>query len=280
MMNHFKALAPRTSEKLNPELNSAKKAFSAILPVLLYYLLNYAVFYFLVKAVNVMSGVDVAWAATFSLNSSIWSVAINLIAMIVGIIPIIPMVFKEKIVFCGKSTKPSWMVVTLMLGIGAAVFFNILINLLDINGGETYSQVQSTQFSLPLYAGLIIYGLITPFIEELLFRAVVYNRARRNYNLPIAVFVTAVIFGVYHDNLLQAVYGCLMGVLICLVYERFGGLIYPYLMHAFANMAIYLMMNIKDFGGNPMIIVMFAALVIFVISLFLLISGKYISAKE
>ena len=280
MMKHFEALAPRTREKLNPELNSAMKALAVIAPVLLYYLVNYLVFYLLVRFVNMMSGVDAAWAATFSVNSSIWSVAINLMAMIAGIIPIIPMVIREKIIFAGESRRPSWMALTIVLGISSAVFFNILINLMGIKGGETYNQVQTTQFSLPLYAGIIVYGLITPLIEELLFRAVVYNRARRNYNLPIAVTVTAVIFGAYHDNLLQAVYGSFMGLLICLVYERFGGFIYPYMMHAFANIAIYMMMNVDSIDNNVLLGLMAVMLIVSLISLFILISGKYIRAKE
>ena len=280
MMKRFEALAPRTREKLNPELNSAMKALAVIAPVLLYYLVNYLVFYLLVRFVNMMSGVDAAWAATFSFNSSIWSVAINLMAMIAGIIPVIPMVIKEKIIFAGESRRPSWMALTLVLGISSAVFFNILINLMGIKGGETYNQVQTTQFSLPLYAGIIVYGLITPLIEELLFRAVVYNRARRNYNLPIAVTVTAVIFGAYHDNLLQAVYGSFMGLLICLVYERFGGFIYPYMMHAFANIAIYMMMNFDSIDNNVLLGLMVVMLIVSLISLCILISGKYIRAKE
>ena len=280
MMKRFEALAPRTREKLNPELNSAMKALAVIAPVLLYYLVNYLVFYLLVRFVNMMSGVDAAWAATFSFNSSIWSVAINLMAMIAGIIPVIPMVIKEKIIFAGESRRPSWMALTIVLGISSAVFFNILINLMGIKGGETYNQVQTTQFSLPLYAGIIVYGLITPLIEELLFRAVVYNRARRNYNLPIAVTVTAVIFGAYHDNLLQAVYGSFMGLLICLVYERFGGFIYPYMMHAFANIAIYMMMNFDSIDNNVLLGLMVVMLIVSLISLCILISGKYIRAKE
>lgn len=280
MMKRFEALAPRTREKLNPELNSAMKALAVIAPVLLYYLVNYLVFYLLVRFVNMMSGVDAAWAATFSVNSSIWSVAINLMAMIAGIIPVIPMVIKEKIIFAGESRRPSWMALTIVLGISSAVFFNILINLMGIKGGETYNQVQTTQFSLPLYAGIIVYGLITPLIEELLFRAVVYNRARRNYNLPIAVTVTAVIFGAYHDNLLQAVYGSFMGLLICLVYERFGGFIYPYMMHAFANIAIYMMMNFDSIDNNVLLGLMVVMLIVSLISLCILISGKYIRAKE
>ena len=71
------------------------------------------------------------------------------------------------------------------LGITAAVFLNQLITLTGIKEIFTaYSErVQSQMFLYPLFTGIVLYGIITPVVEEIAFRQILFGR-------PLAIIVT------------------------------------------------------------------------------------------
>ena len=111
------------------------------------------------------------------------------------------------------------------------------------SSSDAFEKTAANQFSLPVWAGLLVYVLVTPITEEIVHRGVIYNRLRRYFNLPIAVVVSSLLFGISHGNLVQLIYGAVMGVLICLVYERYGAFIYPLVYHCVANAVIYVFMS-------------------------------------
>nr|MBQ8252573.1 HAD hydrolase-like protein [Lachnospiraceae bacterium] len=114
---------------------------------------------------------------------------------------------------------------------------------------ESYVQVAGSQYSVPLLVGLVIYGVLTPFTEELLFRGVIYNRIRKYFPVPLAIALSAVIFGCYHGNLIQMVYAIVMGLALSLLYEYYDRLLAaPVLFHSSANAIVYLMTKGNAFG--------------------------------
>lgn len=120
---------------------------------------------------------------------------------------------------------------------------NILVAYFKIAGmSGAYEKVAGIQYSVSLPVGLVIYGILTPFTEELIFRGVIYNRIRKYFPVQIAIFVSAVIFGCYHGNVVQMVYAIIMGLALALVYECYGRLLAaPVLFHCGANIIVYFM---------------------------------------
>ena len=55
------------------------------------------------------------------------------------------------------------------LGITSALAFNILAGIIQIQS-PGYQKVEAIQYSVPIWLGLILYGLISPFVEEVVFR--------------------------------------------------------------------------------------------------------------
>ncbi|MCI6714075.1 MAG: CPBP family intramembrane metalloprotease, partial [Lachnospiraceae bacterium] len=55
----------------------------------------------------------------------------------------------------------------------------------------------------------------------------------------IAIVLSGFFFGVYHGNLVQGIYGTLMGILMAYVYEETGRFLVPVLFHGLANIAVY-----------------------------------------
>jgi len=126
--------------------------------------------------------------------------------------------------------------------IGAVLGLNILLELLGVTtSSEAYQTVQEQQYAAPFVIGIICYGLITPVVEEMIFRGIIFNCLRRVMNLKIATLLSALVFGVYHGNVVQGVYAFLMGLLLVYGYEYFGSFIAPALIHVAANVIAYIL---------------------------------------
>ena len=124
--------------------------------------------------------------------------------------------------------------------IGAVIGCNLLFELLGVtNKSEAYTEVASQQYSAHFIVGILVFGFISPIAEELLFRGVIYGYLRRFLNLRLAIALSALIFGVYHMNYVQGVYGFLIGCLMAYAYEYFGEFKMAVFVHVASNVLAY-----------------------------------------
>lgn len=79
--------------------------------------------------------------------------------------------------------------------------------------------------------------LFAPFMEELLFRELMYRKLESVYGVLAAVIISSVLFALGHASLIQMIYGFLMGILFALNYRERGTVISPMMMHMAANLA-------------------------------------------
>lgn len=129
---------------------------------------------------------------------------------------------------------------TVLLAFSASLGLNILLTLTGFaDSSQTYREVADRQYGVAFGIGIVLYGLVSPLAEEVVFRGVIYNRLRRFYGPVIGVVVSGIFFGAFHGNLVQGVYGTCMGILIAYVYERQGSFFFPVLFHAVANLTVY-----------------------------------------
>lgn len=126
-----------------------------------------------------------------------------------------------------------------LAGIGAVWGLNLLFDLTGLMEQSSYQAVAAQQYSASLLVGLVCYGFITPIAEELLFRGTVYHCLRRLTKTGTAVLASSLLFGVYHMNEIQGIYGFLMGCLMAYGYEYFGSFRVPLVMHILANVLAY-----------------------------------------
>lgn len=129
---------------------------------------------------------------------------------------------------------------------------NLLVAYYKIAGmSGAYEQVAGVQYSVSLPVGLVIYGILTPFTEELVFRGVIYNRIRKYFPLPVTMIASALIFGCFHGNIVQMIYAVLMGMALGLVYEYYGRLLAaPVLFHCSANIVVYVLSKGNAFAAD------------------------------
>lgn len=168
--------------------------------------------------------------------------------------------------------KTVGLVFCILLGITASLTLNILMELAStaMSGSENrmfdsdqYEVVESIQYSVPIWLGIILYGVISPVVEEMVFRGVIYSRIKKFYSVPRAVVFSALLFGIFHANLPQFLYGTAMGLLMALCYEYSGCFAAPVLMHMSANIFIFLVSGLTAWLAvmvTPIWVVVFAVL--------------------
>ena len=103
---------------------------------------------------------------------------------------------------------------------------------------ERFGELRMAAFGgVALYfAGVCV---LTPLIEEVFYRRLLYSEIRKYYGLVISITVSALVFGVFHPNLLVAV---IDGAFLCYVYEKEQSLQVNVLLHAFPNVFFVLLM--------------------------------------
>ncbi len=244
LFNWIHPLQKRTTGPVPMEERRFMRAWSIVYPVLLYYVagsLCIMLFAYFMQWISLQDGGWDSLAEVLREYSTITSAVVNGISMLAGIAVILPLFKKEKLQFAMPKGHVKDIPFLFITGAATALFFNILFSLLQITGSsESYAEVAERQFSLPLWAGLILYGIVSPLAEEMVFRGLAYNGLYRYFGKPVALIGSALVFGVYHGNMVQALYGFILGLFIAVLYERYGSFTVPVLLHSAANICVYL----------------------------------------
>ncbi len=169
-----------------------------------------------------------------------------------------------------QAMRKAWAIlVTVVLAASSSVGLNILLSLTGlVQNSSAYQDVAQRQYDVAFGVGLFLYTVVSPLAEEIVFRGVVYNRMRRYFHeaagagevagqrsdtagtgaaqgadpaTVAAILASGVLFGIYHGNLVQGIYGCCMGILMAYLYERSHAFRIPVLFHGAANCVVYLM---------------------------------------
>ena len=90
--------------------------------------------------------------------------------------------------------------------------------------------------SVPLAAA--VYGFLTPFTEELVFRGIMYHRLRRGFSPLQSALICAILFGIAHGTAAQGLYAAVMGIVFALSFELTRRFEVPYLLHCTCNLAV------------------------------------------
>ena len=91
-----------------------------------------------------------------------------------------------------------------------------------ISVSETYQSVSRAFFGGTLFLEIVAVCVLTPALEELLYRGVVYRRLRGWLGVWPSVLFSALLFGLMHANIVQFVYAGLIGILLAWLMEKYG----------------------------------------------------------
>lgn len=236
--------------------NSFYKVWEVLKPFIIYYITYNVAFLLIAYLCHVgMEYLGIGFQEFMTARAETVTELVNSLSMLIAVLPLIPMLRKELSIrnenagdeAIRKAEDSSYtknrvgaVVLTIVLAASSSVGLNILLSLTGlIQASATYQDVASQQYSVVFGVGAVLFGLISPITEEIVFRGLVFNRMRRYYPTMAAVVLSGVLFGVYHGNLVQGLYGGCMGILLAYTYERVYSFFIPCLFHATANLMVY-----------------------------------------
>ena len=122
------------------------------------------------------------------------------------------------------------------VGIGFCLIVNTLIRLSPLPAYLTgFASVAGQIYGPSLLFQAVAVGAVIPTAEELVFRGLGFKALRRRYPFWVAACLSAAVFGVYHGNVLQAVYGFIMGIVLAWEAEVKETVRAPIVTHMAAN---------------------------------------------
>ena len=80
--------------------------------------------------------------------------------------------------------------------------------------------------------------VIAPIGEELFFRGVIMGYAKRYMPPAIAILFQGVLFGLYHGNIVQGIYACILGCLLGFVAYKADTLLASMILHFSINLSV------------------------------------------
>lgn len=183
---------------------------------------------------------------------------IPLVTIIVAlaVIPAFVMMYRNDIryeheqgVLPREKTPFSKYVVIAGIAVPLAVAATNLLTLSNLTvSSEAFRAVSTNLYSINFGLQLLGYGLIVPIAEELMFRGLVYKRLAFMNGKKAAMLFSALIFGLYHGNLPQGIYGFVVGLVSVYLYEKYGSIKAPILLHASMNITSVVATQYKMFN--------------------------------
>ena len=178
---------------------------------------------------------------------------------------------------------------SLIAGLGLAVCFGLsflLIMLQMAFPGFRASQVAGTGGALsvvPFWFRLLGLGVVIAVAEEYIFRGLIFKRQRETNGFVRSMMMSSLFFAIIHSTTIQMIYAFALGLLCAYVYEKFGSLIAPIILHVAASVTSLLLVESNGlvwFFQEPMRVGIAVVLAAFIgSSLFVFLRGAHISSE-
>ena len=166
--------------------------------------------------------------------------------------------------------------------IGAGISLNLVMELSGMSALLEVTREGTAVEELPaLWLGLIVYGMVVPFTEELLFCGIGYNCIRRFMKTNIAMILTAVAFCTFSHNADNILYSILIGFLSIYAYEYTGKFYLAVMVRMIGDIITYLIGNTVLGEGVLMSVpVCVAAVIALVAGVFFLEREKHLFTNQ
>ena len=161
-----------------------------------------------------------------------------------------------------KKTNSFNICFAIILGISCWLFNSGVLSLIDEAGLFTSQFDYMENMLAPLCSGSIIIsiiavGIVAPFAEEFLFRGVIYNTLSKKISIKWTIIIQAILFGVFHFNLVQGAYATLLGLVFGYITYKTKSLWPAIIVHMVNNLIATIAPYVlsESFGGNTVYII-------------------------
>lgn len=142
---------------------------------------------------------------------------------------------RAKEVYTAKSI-PALIVTGLFIQIGISIILTFVLPLFE-NVMAQYDEMMSMIAFDNGYLTVLTVGIIAPIAEESVFRGVMFRNLRRHFSFFAANLVQALLFGIYHLNIVQFVYAFVIGLILGFFAERTKRILPSMLLHGVINIS-------------------------------------------
>jgi CAAX amino terminal protease family. len=128
---------------------------------------------------------------------------------------------------------------------------------------------------------IVSIALLTPILEEIIFRGIVLKRLSKMMKLPIAIFLQSLIFAIVHFDPVQSVCSFILGIVLGLVYIWFDSIWFAVVFHIMYNITSITILHIAGNAEVKIIYFLIMTVIAIVVTIFsIIILGKINSKKE
>lgn len=125
-----------------------------------------------------------------------------------------------------------------------------------------YNEIAQNSYENQNWLLLVIcVGILSSFGEELVFRGLIYQRAKTYFGTGWAIGISAALFGIYHGNAIQFLYAVVLGIFFAVLMEHTGSFWAPVTAHIATNIFSISYDYIIDFlisktpAGEPFLLI-------------------------
>lgn len=148
----------------------------------------------------------------------------------------------------------------LVSGIASIVFYNI-------NGIVKFTNTYEIP-DVSLLSLIIVGGILTPIIEEYMFRGIIYKNLQKENSKMLSIIVTSILFAAISNSIDGMIYSFALSFLLIYVYEKYESLKAPIILHITSSIFQILLiysLHISDILNYILLILFTILLVIFYI---------------
>ncbi len=169
------------------------------------------------------------------------------------------------------------------IGILASLGISKLVTIFPIdNILGSYSDVNNNFEANSLITQVFSLVILGPITEEIIYRGLIYKRIKGYSDVVVGIYISSIIFGIVHFNLVQGLYALALGVILCYVYEKYKTIFAPIILHISANLMALIVMKIPFFDKLydflfikiVLMLIEIALLVLIIIKMSIKIGGK------
>ena len=143
-------------------------------------------------------------------------------------------VIEQKYKFGVKQFIPFIFISFGVMMIGNLIGTGINYGIASIAGKEMTVVTAELMSGVDLWQNVLMIAILAPVLEELLFRKLLIDKFSR-FGEGVAILTSALMFGLYHGNIVQFIYATALGVVLGYVYSKSRKIHFTIIIHMLIN---------------------------------------------
>lgn len=191
---------------------------------------------------------------------------------------------RRRFVFDRESVARKMLLLLIPVGVFSSLSGQFFLNIGSFaQDSSSFQESETLIFSANAAAQVIFVGVVIPVAEEFVYRGLIYMRMRQYTNVNTAIILSSLIFALMHGNPVQGIYAFVLGVLFCYMYEKYGTLLAPVLLHVSANLlsvAVYYISLHHDIPSSTAFLAAGGTVSLAAALVFIFLADRHVEARR